>query len=84
MTAEKFRPKFTTSAKAAEERKEARGEYFGSNVSVTEGTKPPSRVVPSPIKFKGLKQAIDFDAAQADLDKEIKKNKRRRRPRASS
>ena len=78
MTAEKFQPTFTTSAKAAEEKKESRAPYFGDNVKVVSGTRPPSNVRPAPTKFKGLQQAVDFDAAQADLDREIKKNKRRR------
>ena len=47
MTAESFRPTFTTSAEAAEKRKEEREEgthHFGDRVSVREGTRPPSRV----------------------------------------
>ena len=42
MTSEKFRPSFTTSAKAAEERSEGRSAFFGDNVRVTEGKRPPS------------------------------------------
>ena len=46
MTAEKFRPTFTTSAERQEERAEERkemGNYFGARVRVTEGT--PSRPI---------------------------------------
>lgn len=48
MTAESFRPKFTTSAEAQEENKEQRekngGNYFGSRVRTVHGSKPPSGV----------------------------------------
>ena len=46
MTAEKFRPTFTTSAERQEERAEERkemGNYFGARVRVTEGTRPQDR-----------------------------------------
>lgn len=46
MTAEQFRPTFTTSQEAAEEAKEERDSYFGNNLSVTQGTRKPSRVKP--------------------------------------
>ena len=48
MTAEQFRAQFTTSQEAADERKESRDKYFGSNVSVTEGTKKQTNVKASP------------------------------------
>lgn len=50
MTDESFRPKFTTSAKAQEEAREKRDDYFGKNVRSVEGPKPQKRVkeVPAP------------------------------------
>ncbi len=45
MTAEQFRPKFTTSQEAQEEKAEERleqGHYFGARVSTTEGSKAPT------------------------------------------
>lgn len=38
-----YRPKFTTSAKAAEERREERSDLFSDNVKVKQGTRPQSR-----------------------------------------
>ena len=55
MTAEQFRPTFTTSAKAGEERLEEREETLGKNfhqrVHTVEGTVPPDprRVKPSKV-----------------------------------
>ena len=50
MTAEQFRPKFTTSAKAAEERleraEEEQGKNFHQRVRTVEGTQKPSRTRP--------------------------------------
>ena len=43
MSAEQFRPSFTTSAQAAEDRREERSDFFADNVSVTEGKTPQSR-----------------------------------------
>lgn len=51
MAAEQFRPTFTTAQEAAEEARESRSEYFGSNVRTTEGTKAPTgriKTTPSP------------------------------------
>ena len=55
MTAEQFRPHFTTSQEAADERKEEREETLGKNfhqrVHTVEGTTPanPARVKPSKV-----------------------------------
>ena len=43
MSAEQFRPSFSTSAKAAEERREERSDFFSDNVKVKQGTRPQSR-----------------------------------------
>ena len=49
MTAEQFRPTFTTSQEAAEEAKEERNDFFGSNVRTVEGTaKPTGRIKTTP------------------------------------
>ncbi len=42
MTAEQFRPKFTTSQEAQEEKREERASYFGDNVRTVEQNKPPT------------------------------------------
>ena len=76
MTAEKFRPSFTTSAKAQDEKREARHDYFGSNVTVTPGTQAPTNVRPTPLKFKAVQDALDFDEAQKAQQYEIDKNTR--------
>ena len=50
MTAEQFRPAFTTSQEAQEERAEERaeqGHYFGARITTTEGTRKPSGVARS-------------------------------------
>ncbi len=50
MTAEQFRPSFSTSQEAQEERAEERakqGNYFGSRISTTEGSRKPSGVARS-------------------------------------
>ena len=49
MTAEKFVAQFTTSQEAADERKEGRSKLFSDNVSVTEGSRKPSRVKEVPV-----------------------------------
>ena len=80
MTAEQFRPKFTTSVEAAEKRREARervGKNFHQRVSVTEGVRPPSNVRPAPMRFEAVQQALDFDSIQEERDKEIAANQRR-------
>ena len=53
MTAEKFTPSFTTSASAADERRESRSDYFGSNVTTTEGSRRPSNV--REVESRGMK-----------------------------
>ena len=59
-SAEQFLPSFTTSAEAADERREHREETLGSSftdrVSVTEGTRPPSGLKPVIVPRK-LQQA---------------------------
>ena len=79
MTAEKFRPKFTTSASAQEEKKEARdrvGHYFGARVSTSEGTKAPTNVKTQAPKWKEVQDVLDFDEAQKAQKFEIDKNKK--------
>ena len=60
MTAESFRPKFTTSQRAQDEAREERSDYFSDNVSVTSGTRRQtnSRTVVS----RGLKSSVYEDA----------------------
>ena len=80
MTAEQFRPKFTTSIEAGEKRQEARkkaGANFHQRVHVIEGTVAPSNVRPAPMRFKAVQQALDFDSIQDERDKEIAANKRK-------
>ena len=80
MTAEQFRPKFTTSIEAGEKRQEARekvGKNFHQWVHTVEGRTPPSNVKPAPMRFKAVQQALDFDAVQEERDEEIESNKRK-------
>ncbi len=42
MTAEQFRPQFTTSQEAAEKKAEGKDPYFGSKVRTVEGTTAPT------------------------------------------
>ena len=79
MTAEQFRPKFTTSASKQEERKEAReqaGHYFGARVSTSEGTKAPTNVKTPNIPFKAVRDLIAFEDAQKAQQFEIDENKK--------
>ena len=77
MTAESFRPKFSTSASGQEERREEReklGHYFGSRVTTREGKTPPTNVRPAPCKFEAVNDAIAFKEAQAATKHEIQQN----------
>ena len=77
MTAESFRPKFSTSASKQEENKEARealGNYFGSRVTVTEGRNKPTNVRPAKSRFEAVNNAVAFDDAQAATKHEIRTN----------
>ena len=77
MTAESFRPKFTTSAKAQEENKETRegeGHYYGARVSTSEGTNAPSNVKTPLSPWKEVRDAIAFDEAQKATEFEIQAN----------
>ena len=44
MTAEQFRPTFTTSAEAHEKANKKRKSYFGNNIKTVEGTTAPKNV----------------------------------------
>ena len=82
MTAESFRPKFSTSASKQEENKEARealGNYFGSRVTVSEGRNKPTNVRPAKSRFEAINDAIAFDDAQAATKHEIRTNEVRKR-----
>ena len=80
MTAEQFRPKFTTSVEAGEKRQEARtkaGPNFHQRVHTVAGTTPPSNVKPAKMRFEAVQQALDFDSIQEERDKEIAANQRK-------
>ena len=66
MTAEKFRPVFSTSASKQEENKEARealGNYYGSRVTTREGQTPLTNVRPAPCRFEAVNDSVAFDEA---------------------
>ena len=80
MTAESFRPKFSTSASGQEARKEEReklGHYFGSRVTVAEGRNKPTNVRAAKSRFEAVNDAIAFDEAQAATKHEITRNELR-------
>ena len=82
MTAEKFYPRFTTSAKKAEAEREDREERLGKNfhqrIRTVEGTRPPTNVRPAKDPWEEAEKRKKTPATSV-TDKQQKQKRRRKK-----